>query len=153
MPDQVRQWKQNLKEIERTWESKFKSVYDAMGGTDYSKETCKQFVHDFCKTAQAMLETKFGAWLQPALGIAALLKDDATSVYGKCADLVNKHGMGAPDGVPANLWSAIHTMVEEAADELAEVHVTLSGGRTVDLQTYLEARYMSVCVHNADSER
>ena len=151
MPERVQKWKDSTEKARLNYESYFENTVQAMGGTDAAKIRCKKLVDDMAKKATSLIDIKFGCWDKVPLALAAMLNPD--EARGVATMLYRKHGESEPAGVPKKVWEAINSWRnKEKGDEMEEYKFKL-GPQEIDLATYLQGRYLPVCIHNVDPER
>jgi hypothetical protein len=157
MPEQVKRWKRRVVEICENYEEMFKKTIQIMGGGDENREKCKAMVSKFGNRVSEMLDDKFGSWLHAPLCLAEMLvPGEAHNVASDlCAKYTNEDGdVSQPSGINTSLWEAVLCFSKkEHGDEMEDYTIILHDDRTVDLHTYVEAMFLSVCIHNADPER
>ena len=153
MPNQVTVWKRQVKEICDDYEEVFATTITAMGGDADAKETCKRMVDEFSGKVLEMLDIKFGQWQEAPLCLAEMLEPGQARRVA--TNLVDKHGDDMPKGMSEHWWKALQAFVkqENGYTDLHQFNVHLPGGQVMDLQTYTEAKFLSINIHNVDLER
>ena len=153
MPNQVNVWKREVKEICEGYEEFFATTIAAMGGNADAKETCKHMVDEFGGKVLEMLDITFGQWQEAPLCLAEMLEPG--QAHRVATNLVDKHGDDMPKGMSKHWWKALQAFVkqENGYTDMHQFNVHLPGGQVLDLETYTEAKFLSINIHNVDPER
>ena len=152
MPQQVRIWMTDVTDITSNFEVKFQSTITALGGGQSGKDACQQMVEAFGARASEVLKEKFGAWLEAPLCLAEMLEPGKAAFVA--SSIMEKYEDNRANGIEQNLRDALTSFADnENGDEMEDYEVQMHDGSMLDLQTYLEAKFLCVCIHNADPER